>query len=187
MEGAIMTEYRNLLDVLTEGRTLPDGYDSWAIKSTRPDLTTKNGYQWPFPGNATEFHALLDHDSSCPREPGDGVCVALDWHGMASGGFPARTLLLVAYRSVDARGDDSGKMRVSQAFVVALVDGESFVRKNGAGADLYGANLYGANLYGADLYGANLYGANLYGANLYGANLPLGWSAQKVRDAGGFA
>ena len=197
-----MTDYINLLDKLTEGRTLPEGYTAWGIKSTHPDLTTRGGFQWPFPGNATDTYPLDDHDRSCPRREGDGVCVATSWLGMASAGYTADTLLLVAYRSVEARGYESGKLRVPQAFVVALIDGVRLVRDHGSGANLYGANLpranlYGAslsganlsganlsvadlsmanlsraNLYGADLFGANLSGANLYGADLRGANLP---------------
>ena len=180
-----MTEYKNLLDVLTEDRTLPDGYDAWAIKSTRPDLTTKNAFQWPFPGNATDVHPLLDHDASCPREAGDGLCVALDWRGMASSGFPARTLLLVAYRSGEARGDEPGKLRAPQAFVVALIDGERLVRENGRGANLRWANLSRADLSWANLSGADLSRADLRGADLRSAILPKGWSADRVRALGG--
>ncbi len=41
----------DLLDVLTEGRTLPEGFDRWGIKSVHPDLKTHGGYQWPYPGS----------------------------------------------------------------------------------------------------------------------------------------
>jgi hypothetical protein len=141
-----MTESVNLLHVLTKDRTLPDGYDSWGIKSTNPDLRTKNDYRWPFPGNETEYLHLDDHESSCPKRVGDGICVATTWAGMASGGFPAVTLLLVAYRVGEARSDEEGKFRVPQAFVVDLVDGARLIRKNGRGANLRGANLWGADL-----------------------------------------
>ena len=49
-----MTRPVNLLtDVLAPRYTLPPGYDSWAIKSVRPDLTTRNGFRWPYPGAET--------------------------------------------------------------------------------------------------------------------------------------
>ena len=169
-----MTEYVNLLDVLTEGRDLPEGFDSWGIKSTRPDLTTKNGFQWPFPGGVAEAANMLDHNSSCPRSDGDGLCVATSWKGMASSGFPARTLLLVAFNSAESRSDEPGKLRTKSVAVVGLIDGEALVREKGAGAYLRGADLGGADLRGADLRGAYLRGADLGGADLRSANL---WGA----------
>jgi hypothetical protein len=162
-----------LTDVLVPRYELPEGYDSWAIKSVRPDLRTRNGFRWPFPGNATERVVLLDHNRSCPEREGDGVCVATTWAGMASGGFPARTLLLLAYRAAESRGDETGKLRVPQAFVVDVIDGEQLLVHHGRGANLGGADLEGAYLGGADLGGANLGGANLEGAYLEGAiNIP---------------
>jgi len=158
-----MTEYKNLLDTITEGRTLPEGFDTWGIKSTRPDLTTRGGYRWPFPGNTATAPDMADHNDPCPRFAGDGLCVALDWNGMASGGFPARTLLLVAYRASEAHGNRS-KVRVPAVHVVALVDGEALIRASGTRANLYGANLSGANLSVANLRGADLDRANLRGA-----------------------
>ncbi|TDT31133.1 pentapeptide repeat-containing protein [Naumannella halotolerans] len=166
-----MSDYSNLLDVITKDRELPDGWDTWGIKSTRPDLTTRNGFQWPFPGGVAEAPNMLDHNGSCPREEGDGLCVATTWAGMASGGFPARTLLLVAYNMADARGDQVGKCRVPRVAVVDLVDGERLVRDHGANSYLRGANLSGANLRGADLSEADLRGADLSGADLSGADL----------------
>ncbi len=139
-----MTEYVNLLDTLTADRKLPKGFDSWGIKSTRPDLTTRNGYQWPFPGKTATAPNMQDHGKSCPREEGDGLCVATSWAGMASGGFPARTLLLVAYNAAEARGNEADKLRVPKVRVVALIDGEALLKKSGKNADLYGADLRGA-------------------------------------------
>jgi len=159
-----------LTDVLAPRYTLPDTYDSYGIKSVRPNLTTRNGFRWPYPGGETDVYPLDDHDSPCPQRDGDGLCVALDWAGMASSGFPARTLLLVAYRQHEARGYGS-KLRVPQAAVVDIIDGEKLVTRSGNCADLYRANLTRANLVDADLVGAYLYRANLGGANLYGADL----------------
>jgi hypothetical protein len=166
-----VTEYRDPLLVVAEGYELPEGYDSWGIKSVGFDGRTRHGFEWPTPGSETERYELQDHDSSCPREQGDGLCVATTWQGMASSGFRAFCLLLVAYRSDEARGAEEGKLRVPQVHVVARIDGEALARTNLYGANLSGANLYGANLRGANLRGANLRGADLSGADLSGANL----------------
>ena len=172
------TGRRDLLPVIVEreGARLPDGYDSWGIKSVRPDLMTDYGFRWAMPGGTSSSDHRLNRGNSgaCPEEPGDGLCVATTWRGMASGGIPASTLLLVAYRSADTvgRDRDAEKLRLAgQVAVVAIVDGIRLAREAGNGANLSGANLSGANLYGADLSGANLREANLSGANLYGANL----------------
>ena len=161
-----------LTDVICKDRTLPDGYDAWAIRSVRNDFTSKNGYRYPFPGKVAKAPGpILDHQGSCPREVGDGLCAATTWAGMASGGLPAKVLLLVAYKNKDLLGNsEPGKIRLRKFLIVELIDGESLAR-NGRGANLRGANLYGADLRGAYLFGANLRGANLYGADLRGANL----------------
>ena len=171
-------KYTDLIPVIVERTkaTLPEGFDSWGIKSTRPDLTTRNGYQWPFPGGIAECDPKkIDAESvsACPRHEGDGLCVATSWRGMASGGFPARTLLLVAYGAdeVLGRGDTEGKLRCPRVAVVALVDGERLLREAGSGADLSGADLRLADLRGADLRWAVLRWAVLRGADLRGADL----------------
>lgn len=164
---------KNLLtDVLVPRYELPEGYDSWGIKSVHPDLTTRNGYRWPFPGNvAYSPGPLLDHNESCPRRVGDGLCVALDWEGMASSDINASTLLLVAYRSDEARGDQPGKLRVPEAYVVDVIDGVELVRRHGAGAYLYKANLGRMEIYAADLSDADLSTTRLNGSYLVGSNL----------------
>jgi hypothetical protein len=159
------------LDVITAGRSLPDGYDSWGVKSVGFDGRTKHGFEWPEPGNATAVYPLDDQDSSCPAREGDGLCVATSWRGMASGGYRAFCLLLVAYRSHEARADQPGKLRVPQVFVVARLDGERLVRADLQGANLWGADLRGAKLRGAKLRGAKLWDADLRGADLRGADL----------------
>ena len=169
-------KYRDLIPVIVEreGATLPDGFDSWGVKSVRPDLRTYGGYQWPFPGNVAVAHNVdKTNTDACPRRKGDGLCVGLSWLGMASGGIPARTLLLVAYRADEALGADAaeGKLRTSRVAVVALVDGDRLLHEAGKDADLRGADLSGANLSDANLRGANLSDANLRGADLQGANL----------------
>ena len=169
-----MTEekkYTDLIPVIVERTkaTLPEGFDSWGIKSILPDLTTRNGYQWPFPGGIAECDPKkidADSASACPRHEGDGLCVATSWRGMASSGFPARTLLLVAYGAdeVLGRDDTEGRLRCPRVAVVALADGERLLREAGRGADLSGANLSGADLSGAE-----------------NASLPAGW---KVTEGG---
>jgi hypothetical protein len=159
--------------VQRENAVFPEGFDTWGLKSVRPDLKTYDGYQWPFPGSVAIAHDVNEtNKDNCPSHRGDGLCVATTWAGMASGGIPARTLLLVATRSSDVLGMGVGKSsRHREVAVVALVDGERLLREDGIGANLRGAYLRGANLDGANLRDANLDGANLRDADLYGANL----------------
>ena len=179
----------SLLDKVTKGRELPDGYDQWAIRAVRPDLMSSHGYRWPFPGNVAETPGpIINHTRACPLKKGDGICVATTWDGMAGSSVPARALLLVAYADADVLGGsrDGGELRVKRALVVDVIDGERLVREHGNGANLTRANLGGAHLTRAhldeadlsgadlgkaDLREANLTGANLGGANLRGANL----------------
>ncbi|EUA18442.1 pentapeptide repeat domain protein [Mycobacterium xenopi 3993] len=84
--------YRDLLaDVIAPEYTLPDGYDSWGLKSVHPDLRTRNGFRWPFPemkrreSNWTITTARARHDrvTACVwRKPGRA------WHPVVS--LPAR-------------------------------------------------------------------------------------------------
>lgn len=176
------TGRRDLLPVIVARvvAQLPDGYDSWGIKSVRPDLMTDYGFRWAMPGGTSSSDHRLNRGNSgaCPEEPGDGLCVATTWRGMASGGIPAITLLLVAYRSVDVVGRDdiAGKLRLrGDVAVVRLMDGARLVRESGCEADLRGADLSGADLDGANLREA------------VGADLPNGWRLGvdgRVRRAG---
>ena len=171
-----MTEYRDLIPVIVEreNATLPDGFDSWGLKSVRPDFRTRGGYQWPFPGSVAVAERIdTSNTRACPSRPGDGLCVGLSWRGMASGGISARTLLLVAYRAAEVAGasTDEGKLRTRTVAVVSLIDGERLLREAGSGASLSGAGLSGASLYRAKLSGADLSGADLSGADLSGASL----------------
>ncbi len=175
------TEYRDLIPVIVEREhaEMPEWCDSWGIKSVRPDLRTAHGYKWPFPGQVAEcdpgriIPAPRTPNGGCPQQVGDGLCVATSWRGMASGGIPASTLLLVAYRSsevLDASERDV-KLLLPRVAVVALVDGARLLNEEGRRADLRGANLRGMDLRGADLEGADLQGADLQRANLQSANL----------------
>ena len=189
------TGRRDLLPVIVArvGAQLPDGYDSWGIKSVRPDLMTDYGFRWALPGGSSRSDHNLSavNAGACPEEPGDGLCVATTWRGMASGGIPAITLLLVAYRSVDVVGRDdiAGKLRLrGDVAVVRLIDGARLVRESGCEADLGGADLGGADLRVADLRGADLSRADLRGADLDGANLSgadLRWADLRGADLRG--
>ena len=158
---------------------LPEGFDSWALKSTRPDLTTFGLYQWPQPGGIAECDPakiIVGSDGPCPSAYGDGLCVGLNWDAMASGGFPARTLLLVAFATKDILGDGSGKVRVSKAAVVAIVDGERLLNEHSKTQDLSGALLEGmmfnfSLMCGITLTSANISHASFHMARLEGANL----------------
>ena len=168
------TTYRPLLDILTEGRTLPDGCDIWGMRSVYPDFTSSRGFRWPFPGGVAEAPGPVIHTNrdACPQSEGDGICTAITAYGMASGGIPAITVLITAHAAADVLGADEIKVRVRRATVVEVVDLPGMARAAKlSGADLYGADLRRADLYGANLRRANLRRANLYGANLYGANL----------------
>ena len=169
----------NPLDRITEGRNLPEGCDTWGIKSVRPGLRTRNDFQWPASGWVAVDGIVQENISPCPCRQGDGLCVANTWRGMASGGIPARVLLLIAYSRADVLGGDDHKVRVSRACVVEVLDGARALAPGddlrGAyltGADLGGADLGGADLRRAYLTGADLTDANLTGANLASANLP---------------
>lgn len=140
----------NLLDVLTEGRRLPRGCDSWAIRSVHPDGRSKYDFRWPFKGKVEAPGPFIaSNKDGCPSQIGDGICLARSWRGMASGPIPAVTLLLVAYSSANVLGrtDDEQKVRVSCAVVVEVVDGQRLLREKGSRADLSGADLSRAWVY----------------------------------------
>ena len=165
---------KDLLEVLASRHTLPQGCDTWAIKSVRPDLTTRGGsFQWPLPGGVVEASAVVPENTSpVPSREGDGVCAGKTWRGMASARIPAITLLLVAYNAAEhCLGADEDKVRLRCAHVAALIDGAALLASDGRGADLGGADLRGADLGAADLGGAVLGAADLRGAYLGGADL----------------
>ena len=168
------TTYRPLLDILTEGRTLPDGCDIWGMRSVHPDFTSSRGFRWPFPGGVAEAPGpiIASNRGACPESDGDGICTALTAQGMASGGIPAHTVLITAHAAADVLGADEIKVRVRRATVVEIVDLPGMARAGRlSGANLYGADLRGADLRWANLRRADLREADLRGANLYGADL----------------
>ena len=185
--------YRDITQIIVEqeNAVLPEGYDSWAIKAVHPDLVSSRGFKWPFPGGETPYLKLDDHDNSCPSRKGDGLCVATTIGASSSGGHLFSTVLLVAYRSSEARGAISDKLRVPQAAVVALVDGARLLRDDASYLDMRYARLtdmnltrivatwsdfssaymQNADLTGSDFAHSNLSHAYMTGASLTGASL----------------
>ena len=177
-----MQEYTRIT-LLDEAEAYADSIDApkpeglqWYLKAVGHDLRTYNDYLWPPPGVwAVCSDELLnrEHTGPCPSREGDGLCVAKTWEGMASGGTPALTGLLVGVVPKDILGEEGTKLRARSVYVRAVLDLPRLMRESAylGGAYLGGANLYGAYLRGAYLGGANLYGAYLGGAYLGGANL----------------
>ena len=180
--------YRDITQIIVEqeNAVLPEGYDSWAIKAVHPDLVSSRGFKWPFPGGETPYLKLDDHDNSCPSRKGDGLCVATTIGASSSGGHLFSTVLLVAYRSSEARGAISDKLRVPQAAVVALVDGARLLRDDASYLDMRYARLTDTNLtrivatwsdfssaymQNADLTGSDFAHSNLSHAYMTGASL----------------
>jgi hypothetical protein len=167
--------------------TIPDDIPTHMVLGWRivhPDLTSRGGFRWGFPGQWTEAPGPIKrHKGSCPKDEGDGICVARSWSGAMSGSIRSQTCLLVAYEPKAVLGEDHEKVRVRRALVLdvfnatagvgprAYLAGAYLAGANLTGAYLAGAYLAGANLTGANLFEANLFEANLFGANLTGANL----------------
>jgi pentapeptide repeat protein len=169
--------YRPFIDVILQAAgnpTLPDGYDTWGFKITRPDLRTygRGGgrYRWPWPGGTVTDTDTVVNGQPCPTSRTGGFCIAKTLAGAASGGYGHATILLLAYRLADMAGEDADKRRVSHCLVADVIDGREAYRV-AAGADLARADLAGADLAGAYLAGAYLAGAYLAGADLAGAYL----------------
>src|SRR5579863_9837077 len=182
--------YRPFIDVIlqTAGNPpLPDTYDTWGFKITRPDLRTYDRgetlggrYRWPWPGGTVTDDTTVTNGRACPDYSTGGFCIARTLAGAASGGYGHATILLLAYRLADVAGEDADKRRVSHCLVADVINGREAYRASAcanlagaylAGADLTDANLTRAYLADADLTDANLTGANLTGANLTDANL----------------
>ena len=155
----------------------------WGWRAVHPDGRSSNGFRWPLGGGWVDAGGpIIQHGGACPEMPGDGICIGLKPEGVASGGIPAITCLIVGWMPEDELGRDEIKVRVRRARVLEVVDLPRWIREgkfsganlssaNLRSADLYSANLSSANLRGADLYSANLRGADLSSADLYSANL----------------
>ena len=146
---------------------------SWAFRAVHPDLRSRDGYRYPWPGNWAEAPGpILQGNDPCPQAVGDGLCVAKTFRGAGLGGIRLSTLLLVGYATRDVLGEDEHKVRVRKMYVADLLDLRTILGDADlGGANLRDANLGDANLVGADLRYANLGGANLGDANLGGADL----------------
>jgi len=153
-----------------------------AFRSVHYDFRSRNGFQWPFPGQTAEAVGPFDPDNmtGCPSYDGDGICLATTAAGASSGGIPMHTVLVCEYDEADVlgQGQNGEKIRVRKAEVLSVDDFPAILRGVTRHADplptkanLSRANLSRANLSGANLSGANLSRAYLSGANLPGANL----------------
>jgi hypothetical protein len=81
----------------------PDDFDHVGFRAVHGDLSSSRGFRWPFPGQWAEAPGPIDagNGGPCPNAVGDGLCVALDWYGAASGGIPALTCLVVRWNTGD--------------------------------------------------------------------------------------
>jgi hypothetical protein len=142
---------------------------TWAFRAVRPDLRSREGFRYPWPGQwATAPGPIIkDNDGPCPSDVGDGLCVAKTFFGASQGGISLSTLLLVGYTKRDVLGEDESKARVKRMYIADLLDVATVLRS----ADLGSANLGYAHLRYADLRSADLRSANLRYADLGYANL----------------
>ncbi len=143
------------------GAKIPEGLE-FGLRSVQTSLYSSHGFRWPFPGRwAKAAGPFTTSSDPCPSAPGDGLCVGLSWVGMASGGLPANTILLVGYKPADVLAQSADKLRAKRVFVVDLFAPAELLAERSAAEWV---NLRGADLRGADLRGAALYGADLQGA-----------------------
>ena len=117
--------------------------DRWAVKATRPDFRTRDGFQWAFPGGWTTDPADEGTYTTrvCPSKPGDGLSVAKTLSGMTQGGYSPSTVLVVGFAQEHVIAEDFDKLKVSQAYTLCVWDGIGLIQTRGRGADLGGANL----------------------------------------------
>ena len=148
-------------------------------RNTNPDLRSRAGYRWAWPGNWSEApddgrDLTKNHrDEACPSDTLGGLCLAKTWYGARSGGIRSSACLIVAYKASDVLGETVDKLRVRRALTLDVIDVEALIRS---------ADLAGADLSRADLNGANLYGANLtWGRGDSWTRLPDGY---RVDDTG---
>ena len=165
--------YRPFLDILVAhtGLLLPEECDTWGWKTVRPDLRTRDGFRWPWPGGVVTDPHATPGGSTCPSGETGGFSIAKNWHGARAGGHGGSTILLLAYVLGDVLAEDACALRVAAAHVADVIDVHRLVRSECAGAYLAGADLAGADLTGADLVGAYLAGADLTRTSLRRANL----------------
>jgi len=154
---------------------------SVGFKLTSPTGKSHGGYYWPLVDGDHDEPRLHVAEAwypknrgSCPKWPGDGLCVATTINGAQSGGarFGASAGHVLVYPRALAVSDTDGKWRAPWVIDVDCFTAEELVRARCLGfADLGSADLGSANLGSANLGSANLGSANLRFANLGSANL----------------
>lgn len=172
-DGDPMSDYVNILDRITEGRTLPEGCDRWGLKAIDAAGRTRFGFEWPTRGWAEAPGPITKGNwGVTPEQIGDGICVARTYPGLRTGGYRPFNLLLVAYADSDRLSSPTGNIvRLRRAYVVERLGGEEVLRAHGHGADLSEVHFPGADLFDAHLAGANLSWADLSRTELSYANL----------------
>jgi len=170
------------------GKQLEPG-ETLGWKATRPDLTTY-GHGGPepryYPGAVLEADDCMEWNrDACPRQPGDGYCVARTFAGAASGRLSLGPVIVLAWSGL--LGESVEKLRCRRVRVLGLWDGPRLLVTGGRGAYLDGADLSWAYLSGADLSRANLSGADLSVAYLSRANISGAYLGTWERGPDGYA
>ncbi len=145
----------------------------WWFRAVHPDLRSKNGFRYPWPGQWAEAPGpIIEHDSPCPQAEGDGLCVAKTFYGASQGGIPFGTFLLVVGAKREVLAEDDHKIRARRMYFADVISLATILsRADLSGAYLSGAYLSEANLSGAYLSRADLSWADLSRADLSRANL----------------
>lgn len=152
-----MNRRRSLLDVLTTGRVLPDGYDRWGLRGCSRGLAHHQPDRW------------LPPPESYPDLLGDGMRLALTGKAAASIGWSlAGQMQIVAFAHQDVISDNDHKVRVRCGCLVDVVELADIDLRN---VELAGANLNDTKLIGVNLRNSNLNGATLIDADLTDADL----------------
>ena len=147
----------DLFSLLDQTGRLPERPKGMRLgwRNTHPDLRSRDGFRWAFPGEWT-YTPDDGRDTSrnhpgqaCPSDTLGGLCLARTWQGAHSGGITSAVCLVVAYQQRAVLGGDDHKSRVAAALTLDVVDVTALIREH----DLTGANLTGANLTRADLTG----------------------------------
>lgn len=167
-DGKATAGRRTMLEMIIEGREVPDGYDRLAFKTVRPDLTTRGGYKWPPPGGIAEAES--------PDTADAGVCAAglhaaLTSRGVQGVAYGYSTALVVAIAGHDVIASNRHQLRCRRMLVVDIVDLRRVILTRGRGTDLSRLRLSGIDLAGASLHGAGLHYAELDRACLANADL----------------
>lgn len=160
------------IDLIAARSRRPDGCPDHYIlgwKAVKADLTTRDQFRWyPWTVVRSDWN-LKKGNHACPRNPGDGLCIALNMRGAASAGFPARTLVAAWYDpGLVCSRSQTDKIRVSGEIYV----GDVFATENLLQEpNLSGININGANLRRCELIEARLDRAHMVGLSLAGGRV----------------